>query len=489
MSDQAEWRKITSMLNTADLSDVSIFLSSHPCFQGLKHSEIQNLVQHTKLVHLDERSVLFNSKDNVSDVFFLRQGSLHLQTDIALDRTALSAGEQRVIPNITVASLQDSAIINDVIDLTADSPVDVLRNWSAHSEKYTAMAFSKCTVVALNKLAVLTLLSAERRVLMLRMKEAMDSFNMKRCGVVALSRDSMLHGRKVAPWSKPERQQVRGELDIIENFRQKTFARHMPPTYKPSWAAELPSEEVSSKQRNIDALVSPRFVGLQLPRQSGLAKLSVSSGSHISTLMHFSNDARRDLAGEDIAGRAGGNSTGTATRKQPHLGRKKRDTHSIGNYEMDTLRDVQESLELCAHQEGETPRQLYLRNGRPGNLAISVITRSQIDRLARVRESERQKKEELDDCRRRLELGYGLSTLQGADEMDHLGYFSRERGVEGLRWPPRRYSVEVRRDCDSDDDRVRDSEGERAREAARMRRGGEGGREREIERGREGTWE
>ncbi len=434
------------MLSTSDLSDVSIFLSSHPCFQGLKHAEIQALMQHTKLVHLDERSVLFNRKDTVSDVFFLREGSLHLQTDIALDRTALSAGEQRVIPNITVASLQDSAIINDVIDLTTDSPVDVLRNWSAHSEKYTAMAFSKCIVVALNKLAVLTLLSAERRAHMLRMKQDMDSFNMARCGVVALSRDSMLHGRIVAPWSKPERKQIRGELDIIDNFRQKTFARHMPPTYKPSWAAELPSEDVPSKQRRcIDALVSPRFVGVQLPRRSGISKLSVSSVPHTSTPMHFSNDARRDMAGEGIAWRAGGDPAGTSTRKTSNSERKKREIHSIGNYEMDTLRDCQESLELCAHQEGETPRQRYLRNGRPGNLGLSVITRSQIDRLARVREMERQDKEERDDCRRRIQIESGQATLQQGDEFEHPGYFSRERGVEGQPWPSRRYSIEVRR--------------------------------------------
>lgn len=192
---KTEWRKIHNMVVTSDVSEVESFLANHSCFQGMKKHELDVVIQNTKLVHVNERAILFNSRDAVADLFFLKEGSIELRVDVSLERNSLSAAEKHVIPSIAVSSIGKNSIINDVIDLTSNTPVEVLHKWSSLPEKYTALAATKCTVVAISKVAVVMHFSAARRTHMLLTQQLAHSFHHLRCDDLAQARDGLLHGK------------------------------------------------------------------------------------------------------------------------------------------------------------------------------------------------------------------------------------------------------------------------------------------------------
>jgi CRP-like cAMP-binding protein len=262
---KSEWRKILNSISMFDVSEVSSLLNSHPCFQGLKSSEIQNFLQYSKHVQLKEGTVLFHSGDTLSDVFFLKEGSIQLRTNnIFLDRDPMSTVEKLHIPSSVVASVVDTdAIINDIINLTDDTPVEVLEKWMEHRESYTALAASKTTLVAISKVALLTL-NAEKRTQLLLKKQTLDSFHLSRCRVLENAHEGLLRGQQIVPWKHPVPKQQRQQNDIINELQHKKFAHKQPPIHRPPWAKHV--TETVDTHGYLKALVSPRFKGVQLPR-------------------------------------------------------------------------------------------------------------------------------------------------------------------------------------------------------------------------------
>lgn len=284
--NKSEYRKILTSHSTSDVSEVSSLLNSHPCFQGLKSSEIQNFLQYAKHVRLNEGTVLFHSGSILSDVFFLKEGSIELRTnDIYLDRDPMSAGAKHHIPSSIVASVVDTdAIINDIINLTEDTPVEVLQRWMEHNESYTAVASSaKTTIVAISKVALVTLLSVERRTQMLLTKQRLDSFHVTRCRVLENTHEGLLHQRQIIPWKHPVPKKVREQNEIISGLQNKKFAHKQPPIHRPPWTKHV--TDSLDQPRYVAALVSPRFKGVQLPRMHSHSKPDVEPmlSSHVAS--------------------------------------------------------------------------------------------------------------------------------------------------------------------------------------------------------------
>jgi len=304
-----EWRKILNSQSMLDVSEVSSLLNSHPCFQGLKSFEIQNFLQHSKHVQLKEGTVLFHSGDTLSDVFFLKEGSIQLRTNnIFLHRDPMSAVGKLHIPSSVVASVVDTdAIINDIINLTDDTPVEVLEKWMEHRESYTALAASKTTLVAISKVALLTL-SAEKRTQLLQKKQTLDSFHLSRCRVLSNAHEGLLRGQQIVPWKHPVPKQERQQNDIISELQHKKFAHKQPPIHRPPWAKHV--TETVDTHGYLKALVSPRFKGMQLPRMQNHPKPDVE-------LSPGSNNAPRSPQSRSAAYSSTNQKTETAHKRNP----------------------------------------------------------------------------------------------------------------------------------------------------------------------------
>ena len=291
-----------------------------------------SFLQHSKHVRLKEGTVLFHSGDTLSDVFFLKEGSIQLRTNnIFLDRDPMSAVEKLHIPSSVVASVVDTdAIINDIINLTDDTPAEVLEKWMEHRESYTALAASKTTLVAISKVALLTL-NAEKRTQLLLKKQTLDSFHLSRCRVLENAHEGLLRGQQIVPWKHPVPKQERQQNDIINELQHKKFAHKQPPIHRPPWAKH--AMKTVDTHGYLKALVSPRFTGVQLPRMQNHPKpdAELFSGSNAAPRSPRSRSAAYSLTNQE---------TENAHKRSPESGPapEKPRTSTIGFHEVKIVR-------------------------------------------------------------------------------------------------------------------------------------------------------
>jgi hypothetical protein len=384
---KAEWAKIQAQQNNMEQTKVEAFVAAHPCFEGLKPSDLQNILQNTKLVCLDERTVLFKRGSNMSDLCFLMDGCMELRTEICLERNVLSAGSSQVIPSISVATLSVGATINAVTDLNViapQTPLQVFQNWSSVAETYTAVALSNCSVIAVNKSAIVMFLSPERRTQMFLAKQVVESFHHERKSQLIQARDGMVHGRTILPYQQ-HHPSPDLEVDVFADV--KLLAHHQPLVFKPAFAKHLKSPRKdcveTSKVDYISALLSPRFHGaLNLPP---LHHRGRRGGDNV---RESGRDGQEGAKTDShmLVVHADAPTIHKQTPSSAHKHTVVRGMLSLGMHEIETLQDVKDSLLLCSHTQGDTPRQMYLRNGRPGNMGLCRITRSKQGREDKKRE-------------------------------------------------------------------------------------------------------
>ena len=456
--NKSEWRKIMSMLSNTEASDVVSFISKHPCFQGLKSSEIQNLAQQSKQTNLKERAMLFKDGETQPDLLFMMEGSIQLRTEISLHRNALSAGVSHVIPSITVASLGHQAIINDVIDLSNGTQAEVLDRWLGHGEIYTAVAEVKCSVVAVSKAAVVTVLNRERQSEMMEAKKEMDAFHEDRRDVLTEARHGLIHGKAVLPWFSPQPPKVKEESDILSAVNNKIFCRRAPRPFIPKnmrHVAEDAADPVTMPLPGyLPALVSPRFTGLKMGRTKHTHNLMETLPETTSHVCHdvtqkilrapvvtprtilglspdqgFSGPREPDRTKQHLeCMREKGQkmsmhiSTRTGEKMQVATGFSTMENSSVSILLGHTERVLVPGEAVARHAlpGGGTARERYLAMGRPGNTVINAMTKAHLDRKAQENQRDELRRQERDAALRQhsplLSAGHLRSLSQNSGD-------------------------------------------------------------------------
>ena len=144
----------------------------------------------------------------------MRSGCVNLCTPVQLERNTLSAAEQHRVPSVVVAHVTSRAVTNDVVEWPEAAGVTaagVLERWLAHGELFTAVAASRCELIALSKERVVQSQgqSAAQRRRLQDVMAGMRHFHARRMRRISEARSGLMTGQQVRVVVRAGRRQAR----------------------------------------------------------------------------------------------------------------------------------------------------------------------------------------------------------------------------------------------------------------------------------------
>lgn len=339
-----KWKSLVAGASSGENQDVVSFLQTHPCFARSKNAEISTLLSQGRSINLEPNSVLFRAGDVLSDVYFLKKGSIEIRTGIELGRGELSAGDTHVIPSVVVALLSKNAVVSQVIaGLSSMLPGEGALQWSAHAEAFTAVATSRTTVIALSKSQLLQGAAEDRLQRIQVLERLTESFHPQRIEEIEKARHGMIHGERVMPWHASVLRERRDLRHVITNLQHKQFATQQPRVFSHVKSQQVLPEAESTNLLN--AVLSPRVDCLKLPRV-------VNRRTFVPKYSAEAPATTRPTASRSLDG------TSPFDAGRSH-----------GALPPGGLRLLQNQVESVHERSGHTPRDLVLRHGRPPRIA------------------------------------------------------------------------------------------------------------------------